>query len=59
MMWSSWQAFIDMGGSGPFVWGSYGLSVVLLVVEVILLKKRAAALRTRLARRRPGKEIAA
>ncbi|MBL8484694.1 MAG: heme exporter protein CcmD [Rhodocyclaceae bacterium] len=58
MNWESWQAFLDMGGKGPFVWGSYGVSALLLVLEVIFLKRRMAALKTRLARRRPGKEEA-
>ena len=44
MHWSSWSAFWSMGGYGLYVWGSYGITVVLLVGEVLsLLKHKRAA----------------
>lgn len=38
--WSSWSDFFSMGGFGLYVWGSYGITLVLLVGEVLLLWKR-------------------
>jgi len=49
MMWSSASAFFDMGGYGLFVWGSYGVSLLLMLGEPLL-----AARRRRLALRDAG-----
>ena len=38
--WSSWSDFFSMGGFGLYVWGSYGITLVLLVGEVLMLWKR-------------------
>jgi heme exporter protein D len=40
MHWSSLSEFIAMGGYGFYVWGSYGVTLVLLGGEVIMLLKR-------------------
>jgi heme exporter protein D len=40
MRWSSLSEFISMGGYGLYVWGSYGVTLVLLAGEVIMLWKR-------------------
>jgi len=40
MNWGSWSNFWHMGGYGLYVWGSYGVTVVLLVVELIVLSGR-------------------
>jgi heme exporter protein D len=47
MNWSSlsefWRAcvqFFKMGGYAPYVWGSYGITFVLLGGEVLMLLKR-------------------
>lgn len=37
MNWPSWAAFWHMGGNGPFVWGSYGVSFALIALELVLL----------------------
>ena len=37
MQWSSWSEFFNMGGFGLYVWGSYGISFVLLGVGQRLL----------------------
>jgi heme exporter protein D len=34
MHWSSWQAFWDMGGYALFVWGSFGVTFLLIALEV-------------------------
>jgi heme exporter protein D len=62
MHWSSFAQFISMGGYGLYVWGSYGVTLVLLGGEVIMLLKRKRDLSKRaqspqLETRRPIREI--
>ncbi len=46
MMWASVGDFIDMGGYGLYVWGSYGVSLLLMVVEPMwAARRRRRALR--------------
>jgi heme exporter protein D len=33
--------FLAMGGYAWYVWGSYGVTLAFLVIEVLLLRKRA------------------
>jgi heme exporter protein D len=40
MNWTSWQNFAHMGGYGLYVWGSYGVTFLLLAAEVVYLAKR-------------------
>lgn len=40
MNWASWQDFFHMGGYGLYVWGSYSVTLVLLLAEVVSLRKR-------------------
>ena len=40
MNWASWSDFFAMGGYAFYVWGSYGVTLGLLVAEVILLVLR-------------------
>ena len=40
MNWESLSAFIDMGGRGAFVWGSYGVTLILVVAELWALSRR-------------------
>lgn len=40
MQWNSISEFINMGGYGFYVWGSYGVTFVLLVAEIIALLAR-------------------
>ena len=42
---NSWSQFIAMGGYGLYVWGSFGMCIVVLTVEVALLAARRSALR--------------
>jgi heme exporter protein D len=44
MNWSSASEFFNMGGYGLYVWGSYGVTFLLLGAEVLalLMRKRAA-----------------
>ena len=49
MNWASLGDFLAMGGAGFFVWMSYGVCAVILIVEVLSVRQRraraAAALR--------------
>lgn len=38
MQWNSLSEFINMGGYGFYVWGSYGVTLVLLAAEIIMLR---------------------
>jgi heme exporter protein D len=43
--WSSFSDFIQMGGYALFVWGSYLVTIFLLIIEIALLRSRNKALR--------------
>jgi heme exporter protein D len=45
--WGSWSEFFSMGGFGFYVWGSYGITFVLLAGEVLMLWKRKRNLKRR------------
>jgi heme exporter protein D len=40
MPWQSFGDFIHMGGYGLYVWGSYGLTLLAMLVEPILVAAR-------------------
>ena len=40
MNWGSLNNFLAMGGYGLYVWGSYVVTLVLIVAELILLARR-------------------
>ena len=40
MIWGSLDNFFAMGGYGLYVWGSYGVTLVLFAAELILLARR-------------------
>lgn len=46
MNWGSVDAFLAMGGYALYVWGSYAVTFLLMVLEVIFLvtRRRAAAM---------------
>ncbi len=39
--------FLSMGGYGSYVWGSYGVTLVLLALEVVFLIRRKRKLETK------------
>lgn len=47
MNWGSVSAFLAMGGYGGYVWGSYGVTALCVVIEIAVL----VAHRRRLLRR--------
>ncbi|MDR2837612.1 MAG: heme exporter protein CcmD [Azonexus sp.] len=38
--WNSFADFVHMGGYGLYVWGSFGVTALVLVVEPILVARR-------------------
>ena len=44
MNWTSWSDFISMGGYGYYVWGSYLISFICIVGEIILVSNRKRTL---------------
>ena len=53
MNWGSLDNFLAMGGYGLYVWGSYGVTLALIVTELALLARRRRAILARGARRVP------
>ena len=51
---NSWSQLVAMGGYGLYVWGSFGMCMVVLVVEVALLAARRRALGHDVDTREPG-----
>ena len=43
MQWNNAAEFFAMGGYGVYVWGSFGVSALALVVEDWLIRRRRAA----------------
>jgi heme exporter protein D len=52
MTWESPAAFFAMGGYGLYVWGSFGVCAILLIVEPILASKRRSDILRSLRRER-------
>lgn len=50
MQWASLSDFWAMGGYGFYVWGSYGVTVVLMIAEVIFVVRRRSATLEQIAR---------
>ena len=50
MNWGSWQNFFAMGGYGLYIWGSYAVTLVVLVAEIVELVMRRRGVIERLAR---------
>lgn len=50
MNWGSAANFFEMGGYGLYVWGSYGVTALFVIIEVIMIKRRMRGVRQRLAR---------
>jgi heme exporter protein D len=44
MIWASMHDFWRMGGYGLYVWGSFGVTALLLVLEIGLTRQRRHAL---------------
>ncbi|MGQ0761366.1 MAG: heme exporter protein CcmD [Acidobacteriota bacterium] len=59
MQWNSFSEFISMGGYGFYVWGSYGVTLVLLAAELIMLRsrRRRVAQQAQLSRRMETRNV--
>ena len=44
MNWSSLSEFLAMGGYGLYVWGSFGVTAIVIVGELLSLRSRRKAL---------------
>ncbi len=45
--WKSWEEFFRMGGYGLYVWGSYAVTLAVMLGETVLARHRLAEARTR------------
>lgn len=43
MKWQSLEHFLSMGGYALYVWGSYGIAVAVVLIELALLRARTRA----------------
>jgi heme exporter protein D len=50
MNWGSWDNFLAMGGYAFYVWGSYGVTLALMVAEIVLVRARKRSVETMLVR---------
>ena len=41
MNWGSLTEFLAMGGYGWYVWGSYGMALFCILIEIALLRAKA------------------
>lgn len=57
MQWESPAAFFAMGGYGLYVWGSFGVTALLLIMEPILVRKRRMDILRRLRRERLAEDL--
>jgi len=53
MIWASWSDFFAMGGYALYVWGSFGVTLMLLAAEIALLILRKRNAVERLVQRAP------
>ena len=56
MKWQSLEHFLSMGGYALYVWGSYAVTVAVIVIELALLRARTRAARKLAAAPRSGDE---
>jgi heme exporter protein D len=57
MNWESPAAFFAMGGYGLYVWGSFGVCALLMIVEPILASKRRNDILNSLRRERLAEKL--
>ncbi len=54
--WSSLPEFLSMGGYGLYVWGSFGMTALVMAVELASLAARRKAARNRAEESNPSNE---
>ncbi|MEO8410622.1 MAG: heme exporter protein CcmD [Propionivibrio sp.] len=50
MYWNSFAEFLAMGTHGPYVWGSFGMMAIAMILEPLLLVRGRKSLVARLRR---------
>jgi heme exporter protein D len=50
MNWHSWSEFLAMGGYALYVWGSYAVTLLVLIAEIVALVMRRRGVIERLAK---------
>ncbi|MGQ0656560.1 MAG: heme exporter protein CcmD [Chromatiales bacterium] len=40
MTWGGWENFWAMGGYAPYVWGAYGVTLLILLLELMVVRAR-------------------
>ncbi|MCC6142048.1 MAG: heme exporter protein CcmD [Nitrospira sp.] len=58
MQWGSLNEFLAMGGYGAYVWPSFGATALCMIWEVLLLRRRHAAIRAALHQSAASVEVA-
>lgn len=43
MIWQSIGHFLSMGGYGLYVWGSYGVAVIVVALDIAAVRRRLRA----------------
>ncbi|HSW06067.1 heme exporter protein CcmD [Aquabacterium sp.] len=43
MNWTSFDQFLHMGGYGLYVWGSYGVTLAVMLAEALMTRQRLRA----------------
>jgi heme exporter protein D len=57
MNWSSPAEFFAMGGYALYVWGSFGVTALALLIEPLLVRHRRSAILRSLRRERLAEEL--
>lgn len=57
MNWNSPAEFFAMGGYGLYVWGSFGVTLLAMIAEPLLLRHRRSAILRSLRRERRAEEF--
>jgi heme exporter protein D len=50
MNWHSWSEFLAMGGYALYVWGSYAVTLLVLIAEIVALVMRRRGVIERVAK---------
>lgn len=53
MQWGSWGDFLHMGGYGLYVWGSYGVTLLVMLAEAVAARRRHRLARSALQMEQP------
>ena len=57
MNWGSPSEFFAMGGYGLYVWGSFGVTLITMIAEPLLVRHRQSAILRSLRRERLADEL--